>query len=351
MAQEQIKSLLLKELLIENRDTFNSTFQFYRYNSPNLKGEDVFSYIVKLIDPFFVKNAGIAKERAAEVLNIFYRKLLELLSKEIFSNSAKYPQFEFLFSVLLNKYNEFALNRTEEFLASVSNALIKLGGEKEELLISWSGEILNIQTEFTSLDELLNYGIVAAWKCGMTEYRQHALYILTDLRLELLKTIFKLPKLEESNRVSFIENLTKDPWITPEDALAGNFIKNKFTLKKYSTFSGFGGHFSSPPEVEWNGRYTIASDNDNYYIVCSDIFGIKLKRISGNTYLELVEKKAPPSNKEVIVDGKTGTIQYKDYNLQFDELKNVSSYIYNDSTLCVTSPLSHSLFICYFKAG
>lgn len=344
MATEQIKNQILIELLKENREKLNSLFSFYKFSYPVLEKEVVFFYIQYVIEPFFEKNANRGKEQLSAFLITLYEKILELIGKNFLGNSGRYPFFENKFIQVLENSNDWMFQNPDLYLSSTCNVILKIGVRDILKLETWFNKFIALAKKVSSLHELFLAGKIVAWVCGMPEYRQVALEIAEKLETELLEIAFANSNVRNINREKLLARLKADPWLSIDNAMKENSPKKNFLLRRVGSFRGFGGEFLCPPSVEILHDEFIVYDKKNFYVLFTDIFGSHLQRISEETYLKLLEEKSETAPSNFLLT-KQGKIKNKTDELEYKPLANYSSYAANNSTLCITSPYSHNLFV------
>lgn len=344
MATEQIKNPALIELFKLNREKLNSLFSFYKFTYPVIEKEVVFFYISFIVEPVFEKNSNRDKEQLSAFLLSLYEKILELIGKNFLGNSGRYPFFEAKFIQCLEDSNEFLFQNPDLYISSVSNAIVNLGIVDFLKLENWLSKFQKLNKKAITIQELLDAGKVCAWICGMAQYRQKALEICKYLDVGLLEIALDISNIRNINRENFIARLEADPWMHPANAIKENSPKKKFLLKRIGKFIGFGGEFLTPPKVEFLDNEFIVYDAKNFYVLFSDIFGSHLQRISEDTYLTLASEQSPPVRTDFSI-AKEGRVKMKTDELEYKPLANYSSYASNDTTICITSPYSHCLFV------
>ena len=344
MATEQIKNQILIELFKLNREKLNSLFSFYKFTYPVIEKEVVFFYISFIIEPVIEKNSIRDKEVLSAFLLSLYEKILELIGKNFLGNSGRYPFFEGKFIQCLEDSSEFLFENPDLYLSSISNAIVNLGTADLSKLDTWLSKFQKLNKKAKTIQELFDAGKITAWACGMAQFRQKALEICKHLETELLEIALGISNIRSINRDNFITRLESDPWMSPETAMKENSPRKNFQLKRVGSFIGFGGEFLTPPKVEILDNEFIVYDAKNFYVLFSDIFGSHLQRISEDTYLTLASEKTKPSATNFIFT-KDGIVKHKTDELEYKPLANYSSYAANSTTLCITSPYSHNLFV------
>lgn len=344
MATEQIKNPILIELLKENRDNLNSLFNFYKLTFPSLEKDVVFFYLSFVIEPFFDRYKIKDKSELSSLLLTLYERILELIGKNYLGNSGRYPFFENNFIRLIENGDDRIFENPDFYISSVANAIFNIGSTDVFILDKWISSFLKLIPKAKTNKELFEAGKVASWLFGMSQYRSISLLIIRSLSIELLEIILGNSNIRNINRDKFISRLESDPWIKPENAMKENTANKKIQITKASGFTGFGGHFISPPKVEYLEGDFIVSDTKNKYVLFADAFGYNLQKISEETYNTLKrERKA--NNSFIIKISSDGKLQNGNEVIHYLPLTNYSSIAGDEHTVCISSPYFHSIFI------
>ncbi|MBK9501619.1 MAG: hypothetical protein IPQ05_09630 [Leptospiraceae bacterium] len=344
MATEQIKNPVLISLLKDNREKLNSLFSFYKFSFPVIEKEVIFFYIGFVIEPVFEKNQSRGKEELSLLLLTLYEKILELVGKNYLGNSGRYPFFENKFIQCIESSNDRLFENPEVYISSIANAIFNIGNFDLKILEIWLAKFQKLIIKAKNNKELFQAGIVAAWVSGMAQYRETSLEIMKTLDMELLQIILDNSNIKNLNRERFIERLSGDPWLSPENAMKENSPPKKILIRRISGFTGFGGHFNKPPEIEYlNGNFVV-SDSLNSYVIYADIFGSYLQKISDDMYLSLTSSQGISETTNFKIT-KTGNIQNGKEAINYSPLVNYSSIASNEFTCCASSPYSHCIFV------
>ncbi|HMV45247.1 MAG TPA: hypothetical protein PK079_05920 [Leptospiraceae bacterium] len=341
MATEQIKNPILIEILKENREKLNSLFGIYKLNYPAIEKDILFFYLVFMVEPLFEKNQNLKKETLTSTFLILYEKLLEMIGKNLLGNSGRYPFFENKIILCLENSGKWIFEDPENFISSTANAILNIGNITPKGLEKWTSFYLKILKTANSLNEIFLAGKVAAWLSGMAQYRNESLQIMRQIDINLLEILVGNSNVRHLNREKMIDRLEKDPWLDLENAIKENSGNRKIRVSRISGFTGLGGHFISPPKVEYLEDHFIVNDGVNYYILFLDIFGSFLLRISFEFYNEL--KKKSFVNKEISIS-KEGLVQFANHSISYPPLKNYSHSASSQSTICATSPYSYTIY-------
>jgi hypothetical protein len=193
-----------------------------------------------------------------------------------------------------------------------------------------------------SVGELLEAAKVLAWRAGLAHYRASALDLCRRLAPRVAAAALSLPAVElERDEVDTVVNqLLADPWLDPAAAIHGEPDSQHLHLVgRVGAFRGFGGTFMRPPQVTAPGGNFVASDGEHHWRLHADRFGATLHRIA-------VVPTAPPVLAAPLFKlGLRGKISRGAHSAVFTDLLVSHGSAANQSTLAVTTPLSHAVYL------
>jgi len=136
--------------------------------------------------------------------------------------------------------------------------------------------------------------------------------------------------------------LLADPWYDPSAATAGNGQASRVqVIAQAGAFRGFGGVFVEPPRVASTGEHFLVRSGEESWLLTADVFGATFHR-SNLAEFESAEKatKLPASLR--VSDSK---LSWKDERFEIGGLGKFTSSAANDTTLALTSELTHSVIL------
>src|SRR5262249_15653263 len=101
-------------------------------------------------------------------------------------------------------------------------------------------------------------------------------------------------------------------------------------------FRGFGGLFLAPPTIGALGSQFIVRDGDNRWLLTADLFGATFHRTDD---AKLVQGSGP------FQLDRSGKVSLGRASKVFTELADFTSLAANETTLAVTIPLSHAVYL------
>jgi hypothetical protein len=188
------------------------------------------------------------------------------------------------------------------------------------------------------VNDLLACGSVAAWRCGMAQYRLGALDTAAAMPPMLAAQALGLPASTGADLLGgVLQTLRGNPWITPQDALGSEGrLKELKLVAKAGAFRGFAGPFLSPPLVATVAGELIANDGSEQWRLQADIYNSVLLRCEVSV--------AGESHPEVKILS-NGTVSWQGHLRRFPELAHATSIAAVGQTVAVTLADSHHLFL------
>lgn len=363
-AVEKITSPVLKKILADGRRSFNTLFATAKHFYPRIEAEIFSHYLKHIVEPVVIalekgkntvqagrgvldssrQNENFIQGSTGITSLVFhlYERLLELLGKGLLGSRGRYPYFDEAFTKMVCGLPHMMLQKPDRFTGAVSNAVANITAAAGGNVLEWVNIMLGIGRHTTGLDEFLEAGKVAAWRCGLAHYRVGALEICDKLAPDLIKTALNIPGDVDLSAAVPVSRLKEDPWFEPGNA-GKPPDKSRLIIRRSGAFSGFGGPFITPPQVRSGRRGFVVQDAERYFIFFADIFGSVLLPLRQEEYEE--EVAAAGENTEPgfkLMPG--GVLEYRGNTYTLPRLANASSFALNRHTFCFTVPLSHSLF-------
>lgn len=208
---------------------------------------------------------------------------------------------------------------------ALANALHHLTVSPAGRPADWISTVVSLAEQTDEVDELLDAGAVAAWRCGLAQLRHSALDTAARLRPELVRLA-----LGESSTVD-MTRLARDPWFDPGgvDPVALRVVR------RVGAFRGFGGVFARPPVVSTSGGHWYASDGVRSWRVYADRFGLAYRRVEA--------LPAPGGSGYLSLSGGRITDPATDEVLDVPELVDATSWASSGATLAATTPWTHGI--------
>src|SRR5262249_29609935 len=139
------------------------------------------------------------------------------------------------------------------------------------------------------------------------------------------------------------KRLLADPWYNPSAAAsAGNGQASRVqVMARAGAFRGFGGVFVEPPRVASAGEHFLVRSGEGSWLLTADVFGATFHR-SNLAEFESAEKTTKLPAGLRVSDSK---LSWKDERFEIGGLGKFTSSAANDTTLALTSELTHSVIL------
>lgn len=322
------------EALKSRREWCNTLFAAARAGSPNLDPEGFGDFLAGLA-PLVPASPAESSGRVVEAL---FEIALEVVSKELVS---RHPEVVASWKRLLFDLPGHPAQEPRLFAGAAMNALYNLAATSGARPEEWAGSMVALGQRESNAAVLLEAGKVAAWRAGMAHYRMSALERCLSLPEELALAALGLPEETTLGVGAIVECLRADPWLHPRSLVSPQSRKPEVRIVgRVGGFRGFGGTFLRPPTVYLADGHLAATDGEASWLICADVFGATLHRAGGPVKTSGTRSFAGP-----LQVGFDGTVRSAAGTAQFGELSRLSSAVSDATTLAVTVPLTHAIYL------
>ncbi len=327
------------QILAANRARFNARFAEARRFQPRLDPAAFGEHLRSVVAPLVEAVGREQPAQAAEVADVLYDLSLDLLGREFLGPNSRYPLIAEGWRFLLPRLSHFIAESPREFIGSLTNALYNLSTTPGARPHEWAAALLRLAEISPDAPTLLKAGQVAAWRAGLAHYRLSALDLCRVLPPPSAFTALGLPsQTDHAPLDQLIESLTANPWLRPDSNLQSP-MANLQIVTRVGAFRGFGGLFIVPPLVFGGGDHFLVTDGEGTWLLAADRFGATFHRSDGQAALL---KGQPASQFQV---DPTGRVQKSSHSQVFHELAGFASAADIGTTLAVTTPLSHAVYL------
>ncbi len=325
------------QILEANRARFNARFAEARRFQPRLDPAAFSDHVRSVVAPLVEAVARERADKAAEVADVLYDLSLDLLGHEFIGPNSRYPVIVEGWRFLLPRLSRFIAESPRESVGSTTNALYNLSTTPGARPGEWAASLLKLVEVCPDAPTLLKAGQVAAWRAGMAHYRLSALDLCRDLPPPVALTALGLsPQAEHPPLDPLIESLKSNPWLRPTSDLRP-LTSDLQIVARVGAFRGFGGLFLEPPLVWPAEDDFVVSDGEGTWLLMADVFGATFHR---------ADIKAPSlKTSSLFTINKAGSVSFGKTSHAFPELANANSSAGNSTTLAVTTPLSHAVYL------
>jgi hypothetical protein len=318
--------------LTEGRTRYNTLFSQARRGSTRLDGTAFLEFLRRSVDPIIAAVAAVELKQVSGVLDVLYELALDLVAKGVLGDQAGSPEVDRIWPDLLSGVANHLARAPRQLAAPLTNALYNLTtrpGCKPEL---WCKTLRSLIPVCVDAKMLLQAGQVAGWRCGMAHFRSAALDLAGTLPADVVRLALALPGDAEVS--AMLARLIDDPWFDPLAPAPGRGLRRVAVV---GAFRGFGGVFVRPPRVAFRDGCFYAFDGVSSWIVAADAFGATFHR-DGQALPE------DASSKVYVIDAK-GRARGRGFEQSFPELAGATSSAGSMTTLAVTLPCSHSVYL------
>lgn len=328
----------LARILESGRSRYNAKFAQARWNHPQLNVQAFADHLRTVVAPVAESVEASVPEKVEEVVDTLYDISLDLISRDIF---ARHPVIAEGWVELLGGLPRHLAASPKRFTASVTNALFNLSTSESGRAAQWCAIMKQAGSATADVSLLLEAGKIAAWRCGMAHYRKEALRICGVLPPELVCAALDIRgELSPQEVQNVVDRMKEDPWFVPD---AGEQTPPKEKRLRMAAeaggFRGFGGLFISPPKVSFADGNFIVYDVETCWRLQADAFGSAFLREN-----QLKPASSASVSTAFSVDLK-GRVKMGDYKADFPELSGATSFASDGTTLAVTIPFSHAVYL------
>ncbi|MCC7358321.1 MAG: hypothetical protein IT317_02520 [Anaerolineales bacterium] len=332
--------------LANHRSRFNAQYAEARRWRPNLDGPAFQAHLADVVAPVIEEVAALVPAKAEAAAEALYDLSLELIGQEFLGPRARNPVIGLGWQRLLPPLAAHLAADPRRFTGALTNALYQLAATPGARAEAWMAEVLTLAPLCVDTASLLAAAQVAAWRAGLAHYRRSALQVCRRLPGRLAVAALGEPGLKPPTGPRLetaLARLYDDPWLAPAQALAGQSGERRMQLvARVGAFRGFGGLFLAPPKVSSPGGQFVVDDGQGQWLLHADRFGATLHRAA-----------TPPTEPEVTqapsyrLDSR-GKVTRGKHSATFPELAGSQSSAADATTLAVTTPLSHVVYLVAF---
>ncbi|MEK7323983.1 MAG: hypothetical protein AAB217_01850 [Chloroflexota bacterium] len=324
------------QALAANRARFNAKFAETRHFKPKLNAEAFAEHLRSVVAPIVEAVARQNPAATAETVETLYVLSLDLIGQELLGPASRYPAINEGWKTVLPSLPHHLASAPQAVISAITNALYNLSLEPSARPNEWINLMLALAPLCPNVDSLLKAGQVAAWRSGLAHYRQGALDVCRALDEKIACAALGLPSSNTLPIHTLIDRLAADPWLTPSAISHPPSAQSRLQLvARVGAFRGFGGLFIEPPVVWAADDHFVVSDGEGTWLLTADIFGAAFHR---------ADLKAPPAKTgSPFTITKAGNVALGKVTQAFPELANANSFAATQTTLAVTTPLSHAV--------
>jgi hypothetical protein len=322
------------------RESLNARFAERRKAGGPIDAPAFLEHLAAVVDPIVQAVDREFPERTRAAVEQLYDLSLELFTLSLLGPRARLPQVDAVWRRLLPSFGRFLARDPARVAGCLSNAawnLVQQAGTRPDW---WIGAMGDLAADCKGIDDVLGCGIVLAWQAGMAQYRTGALEQARKLPPTLAARALHLPGDASLARVaSALDRLSHDPWLTTGSAAENDGdVKSTVCVRTLGGFRGFGGAFLRPPKVSGSDGCLWVGDGEFFWELRADVYGWHLHRTGAGSV------PANQARDGIAIDRK-GTVSWQGACAAFPDLAGASSIGCDGTTVAVTVPTSHHVFL------
>jgi hypothetical protein len=334
-------STALASVLRSGRTEFNARFAAARRLHPDLQPEAFAMFLETAMNDLICEVEKIRADRLAEVVMTAYDAGLELVSQKLAGPGAKTPIVEEAWRRILPKIASLVASSPGSLIPAVCNAVHQLSVTPGAHTAQWIDSMENLGRQCSDPDTFLKLGQLCAWRAGLAHFRQNAIAIADALPETLVLVAMRAPA--NSKWTDIRPKLVANPWFDP-----ASVTENSRTIRviaQVGAFRGFGGLFTQPPLVTSTGEHFLVQSNEDCWLLIADAFGATFHRASKQEFDVATRANRLPNTLKIT----QSKVEFNGRRIEFDGVGEFSSGAGNETTLALTSRLSHSIILVALK--
>ncbi|HKZ69824.1 MAG TPA: hypothetical protein VJ020_07080, partial [Anaerolineales bacterium] len=326
----------LASALAANRPRFNAGFAEARHYKPALDGGAFADLLRTTVAPIVEAVHTVAPDSTYALTESLYDISLDLLAQDFLGPGARHPVIASGWTHLLPKLARFLAADPRAVVGAVTNALYNISAAPGARPGEWMRDMIALADHCAEVETLLKVGQILSWKSGLAHYRAAALDLLQTLPPALTRLILAIPADDSRPLDSVIDRLRANPW---QLLITNNQLLNSklHIVKQVGAFRGFGGLFIAPPVVFPSNDHFIVTDGEGAWLLTADIFGA--------TFHRTTQPDTDSNTESPFTLTPTGEVKTPNDKRHFPELAQSTSHAANATTLAVTVPYSHAVYL------
>lgn len=314
------------------RERLNALFAQARREVPALRGDDFLHLLRNSVDPLIRDVAQIAPAAVTAVAEKLSMATLRLLQKGFIGPRDRYPDYERQLFRLLHGCLRLCTVDCGEVTRILANGLYNLTRTAGCRPNEWADLLEAAAGLCPDVRRLGATGQVAGWICGMVQNRDQALRLARELPADIVALL--LGQTGDSSAVlAVLDRMASDPWYNPRRRQKPGLQ----VVAEAGGFRGVGGECLAPPQVIADAETIYVVDRGGSFILMADAFGSAFRRIHDS-----VPRKSTSGTYRL---KKNGTVEGPTARSDIPWLAGCSSFAATSTTLAVTLPHSHRVFL------
>ncbi|MES1175646.1 MAG: hypothetical protein ABUL62_15100 [Myxococcales bacterium] len=259
-------------VLAARRTDYNAQFAVARRSAPELDDESFKAFLTTSVEPLISAVARVDPSALFEVSDVAYGVGLELVAQRLAGPRAHLTLLDQAFQQLFPELVRFVAHEPALLIPKLCNALQQLATTPGAHPVDWCAALSHLAPTIPDSATLLAVGQVAAWLCGLAQYRAGALELCQRLPAPLCAVLLRV---SVEHLAVVLARLQREPWFVPSAPELGFRV-----VGSVGAFRGFaGGSFLAPPRALRLGRELFVQSGDDAWLLALDAFGCTFHRV------------------------------------------------------------------------
>lgn len=313
------------EILRAGRPQFNARVAEARHRYRGFSTEALSVFLQECVDPVIV-SMGVTRRDA--FASSAFDIALDLVGRELTGAHARGRLLKTLWQATFPALTSAMADRPALLVSGLCNALLNIEAMPAARPEQWLQLLRTYGSSLSDPDNLLQLGVLAAWRAGAAHFRLPALRAAAGLPHIGCALLDLPPESDVSGQLILAE---QNPWqiARPDSAL------------QVGAFTGLGGQFAEPPEVRATLEGFIVKSSDRYFLLVADCFGAVLlpatqAEFDGASHAA-TEGRSPKLSANTLIYANSSVV----IPLPTDGLE----LAWNEYTAAVTSPYSFAISV------
>jgi len=324
----------LASVLRSGRSDFNARFEATRRNLRDLQPESFLEFVGTRIDELATAVNSVSHDSVAETTMVAYDAALELVGQNLAGPSARMKVIDEGWRRVLTKVPHLVASAPDQIIPAVSNALYHLASVQGTRPSQWIDKMESLGPQCDTVETFLKLGQLVAWRAGLAHFRDDGISLTEELPPRLVFEALDASAYKDLSELS--SDLRHNPWLEPGKGATNEPLT---IVSQVGAFRGFGGLFLKPPIVAALGEHFLAKSDNDCWLITADRFGATFHRSTLKEFEGAgLQMQLPPE-----LSIKSSILEFGGHRLDLSDFGDLTSAAANNSTLALTSALSHSI--------
>lgn len=329
----------LIDALSADRESLNARFVMRQRGGAKLDEAAFREHLRTTVNSLVVAVANVLPERTRAVVNALFDVSLDLFAVGLLGRETKHLHVAAAWNEVLPSAAKLLARDPARVTGCLSNAVEHLASQPSARPNDWIAAMRELSPHCDSVSRWLDVGKVAAWRAGLVQYRGAALQIVADWPPAFAARCLGIDgAIDVTCWPRFWERLMADPWLAPACVTQNEPLSAAPRLIRVTGgFRGFGGPCLRPPSVTTRDEQLFVTDGELSWRLLADVFGTLWQRVP-----KAPTKSVSPAKVAVDVRGR---VSWDSHTANIPELAESSGFACDGTTLAVTLPTSHHVFL------